>query len=138
MDIVLENVPYGGYVATFDDKIYHTNHKTHSVACYDLKGETQWIFENVCVLKEPRGISVDNNGNVFVVGNESNYVVVLSADGKQHKEILQASENQLYPFTLDCNRNTNELLVANATGKAMLFTVDYLLIYLITMEIYNI
>ncbi|CAC5388365.1 unnamed protein product [Mytilus coruscus] len=122
---VLENVPYGGYVATFGDKIYHTNHKTHSIKCSDKNGEKRWAFENECVLKEPRGISVDNDGNVFVVGNESNNVVVLSADGKQHKEILKASENLLYPYILDYNRSTNELLVANASGKAMLFTVDY-------------
>ncbi|CAG2232509.1 unnamed protein product [Mytilus edulis] len=91
----------------------------------DSTGEKHWAFENECVLKEPRGISVDNDGNVFVVGNESNNVVVLSADGKQHKELLKASENLLYPYTLDYNRSTNELLVANASGKAMLFTVDY-------------
>ncbi|CAC5416445.1 unnamed protein product [Mytilus coruscus] len=120
--IVLENESYGGYVAIFGDKIYHTNHQTHYVTCYDLKGETQWTFKNVCVLEEPRGISVDNDGNVFVVGNKSKNVVVLSADGKQHKEILKASDDLLFPYTLDCNRSTNELLVANDAGKAMLFT----------------
>ncbi|CAC5388354.1 unnamed protein product [Mytilus coruscus] len=93
-----------GYVTTFAENIYHTNNQTHCVTCYSLlDGKVQWTFDNICVLKEPRCISVDNNGNVFVVGKASNNVVVLSADGKQHKEILKASDDLLSPYTLDCN-----------------------------------
>lgn len=125
IDIVLENVQYGGYVVAFAENIYHKNNQTDFVAYYNFsKRREQWTFKNICFLKEPCGISVDNDGNVSVEGNVSENVVVVSADGKQHKKILKVSENLVYPYTLDHNRSTNELSVANGTGKAMLFTVD--------------
>ncbi|CAC5395521.1 unnamed protein product [Mytilus coruscus] len=45
-----ENTTYC-YVARFGNKIYHTNHITNSVTCYDLKGDKQWTFNNDTILK---------------------------------------------------------------------------------------
>ncbi|CAC5380234.1 unnamed protein product [Mytilus coruscus] len=79
----------------------------------DLQGIEQWTFQNESILKEPRGISVDNDGNVYVVGVESFNVVVISADGKQYKELFIVSDDLLDPYTLDYNKSTNQLLVAD-------------------------
>jgi DNA-binding beta-propeller fold protein YncE len=59
---------YVAYVATSGDKLYYTN--TNTVICCDLRGTTQWEFKDKRVLQGPYGISVDNDGNVYVVGCE--------------------------------------------------------------------
>jgi WD40 repeat protein len=69
------------YVATSEDKLYYTNTKNHTVTCCDLHGTTQWEFKGERRLQGPRGISLDNDGNVYVVGYESNNVVAISPDG---------------------------------------------------------
>ena len=56
------------YVATSGEQLYCTNHQTHAVTCCDLHGTTYWKFKDEYVLRCPRGISVDNDGNVYVVG----------------------------------------------------------------------
>jgi DNA polymerase III psi subunit len=53
------------------------------VTCCDLLGITQWEFKDERVLQGPRGISIDNDGNVYVVGYSTNNVVVISPDGQQ-------------------------------------------------------
>ncbi|XP_063400251.1 uncharacterized protein LOC134684871 [Mytilus trossulus] len=121
IDIVRDKIPTICYVALFDENIYHTNYKSNSVTCYDLQGTIQWTFKNEKVLRCPRGISVDNDGNVYVVGRSTNNVVVISADGQQYKEVATASDGLSNPISLDYNRNTNQLLVSNFSDKAFTF-----------------
>jgi hypothetical protein len=54
-------------MAISGDKLYYTNCFTDTVTCCDLHGITQWKFKDEHVLKSRRGISVDNDGNVYVV-----------------------------------------------------------------------
>ncbi|XP_052065859.1 uncharacterized protein LOC127705570 [Mytilus californianus] len=86
-------------------------------------GTVQLPFEKKSALKRPFGISVDNEGKVYVVGRLSTNVVVISADGQYHKEILTASDGPSHPLSLYYNRGTNQLLVANNNQRAMLFSL---------------
>ncbi|CAC5392937.1 unnamed protein product [Mytilus coruscus] len=101
INIVRQKYPMYCYIAHYDDTIYHTNYQTNSVTCYDEHGKLQWTFKNENVLTTAHGISVDNDGNVYVVGQTSTNVVVLSADGQQHKEILTASDGLTDPCSID-------------------------------------
>ncbi|CAG2195120.1 TIF1B [Mytilus edulis] len=65
--IVQDKMPGCCYIATFRNQIYHTNSVTHAVTCYDQQGKPQWTFKNESLLKDPRGIDVDMDGNVYVV-----------------------------------------------------------------------
>ncbi|XP_063400260.1 uncharacterized protein LOC134684880 [Mytilus trossulus] len=121
-EIVSVKLPLSCYVAHFGDKIYHTNKKSDSVICYGLQGAAHWTFKNK-ILRTPCGISVDNDGNVYVVGYSSNNVVVISADGQHHKEILTAKDGLSSSFSLNYDKNTNQLLVANNQNTAMIFTL---------------
>ena len=67
-DIISSDVSNVTYVATSGDKLYYTNTNTYTVTCCDLRGTTQWEFKDERGLQGPRGISVDNDGNVYVVG----------------------------------------------------------------------
>ena len=75
-DIISNSMSGIEYVATTGDKLYYTN--TNTVTCCDLLGTTQWEFKDTRVLQGPRGISIDNDGNVYVVGGDSDNVVVIS------------------------------------------------------------
>jgi len=47
-----------------------------------------WEFKDESLLKDPRGVTVDNYGNVYVTSYSSNSVVVLEPDGSQADTFL--------------------------------------------------
>jgi sugar lactone lactonase YvrE len=53
-----------------------------------LTGQHIWTFKDENVIREPIGIALDKNRNVYVAGYETNNVVVLSPEGKNCREIL--------------------------------------------------
>ena len=111
------------YIATSGNKLYYTRYYTHIVTCCDLHGTTHWEFKDERVLKYPWGISVDNDGNVYVVGSNSNNVVVISPDGQCHKQLLSSKDGLSFPCVLDYDKYTNRLLVVNKSESAFLFDV---------------
>ena len=111
------------YVATSSDKLYYTNYSTHAVTCCDLHGKTQWEFKDNHVLQCPRGISVDNDGNVYVVGYVSDNAMVISPDGQRHRQLLSSKDGLSNPIVLDYDKSTNRLLVVNESRTAFLFDV---------------
>jgi DNA-binding beta-propeller fold protein YncE len=50
-----------------------------------LDGEIQWEFNDTNVLASPYGITTDNNNNIYVVGERSKNVVVISPDEQSYK-----------------------------------------------------
>ena len=125
-NIINSDMSLFDYVATCRDKLYYTSFNTHTVTCCDLHGKTQWEFNEQRVLQYPSGISVDNEGNVYVVGNGSNNVVVISADGQRHRQLLSNKDGLVNPTVLDYDRSTNRLLVVNERDTAFLFGVTRL------------
>ena len=112
------------YVATFGNKLYYTNYFTDTVTCCDLQGTTQWEFKDERVLKGPFGISVDNDGNVYVAGLGSINVMIISPDGHRHRQLLSSKDGLVQPKVLDYERSTNRLLVVNQSDTAFLFDVS--------------
>jgi DNA-binding beta-propeller fold protein YncE len=122
-EIITSNMPYIYCVATSGDKLYYTNFSTHTVTCCDLHGTAQWEFKDASVLQGPRGISVDNDGNVYVVGCSSNNIVVISPDGQRHRQVLSSGDGLVNPRVLDYDKATNKVLVVNESESAFLFDV---------------
>jgi DNA-binding beta-propeller fold protein YncE len=91
-DIISSDISRVNYVATSSDKLYYTNYSTHTVTCCDLHGTTQWEFKDERVLQDPYGISIDNDGNVYVVGCSTNNVMVISPDGQHHRQLLASKD----------------------------------------------
>jgi DNA-binding beta-propeller fold protein YncE len=94
------------------------------VTCCDLHGTTQWEFKDTRVLKGPVGISVDNDGNVYVVCYSSNNGVVISSHGQRHRQLLFAHTGLEKPRVLDYDKSTNRLLVVNQSSTAFLLQED--------------
>jgi DNA-binding beta-propeller fold protein YncE len=123
-DIISSDMSNVSYVATSGDKLYYTNTTTHTVTCCDLHGTTQWKFKDQRVLQFPYGISVDNDGNVYVAGYFSNNVMVISPDGQRHRELLSSKDGLVNPCVLDYDKSTNRLLVVDdKITPAFLFDV---------------
>ena len=122
-DIISSDMSNVCYVATFGDKLYYTNTNTNTVTCCDFRGTTQWQFKDERVLQGPRGISVDNDGNVYVVGCHSSKVMVISPDGQRHRQLLSPMDGLSAPYALDYDKSTNMLLVVNQRSTAFLFDV---------------
>ena len=125
-DVINSDMSGFDYVATYRDKLYYTTFYKHTVTCCDLHGTTQWQFKDERVLRRPYGISVDKDGNVYVVGHDSNNMVVISSDGQRHRQLLSNKDGLVNPTGLDYDRSTNNLLVVNDSDTAFLFDVTRL------------
>jgi outer membrane protein assembly factor BamB len=89
-----------------DDTIKCTDWRTNTFYCYTLTGQQIWTFKDENVLRVPRGIALDKNKTVYVVGRETQNVVVLSPDGKNCRQILAKSDglNESIPEFYWCLR----------------------------------
>jgi hypothetical protein len=58
-----------------------------------------WEFKDESLLKDTRGVTVDNYDNVYVTSYRSNSVVVLEPDGSQGRQILN-SDDYMYALAI--------------------------------------
>ncbi|XP_071141804.1 uncharacterized protein [Mytilus edulis] len=122
--LVQFKMPPYSYVAVHGDNIYYTNRDNHSVTCYDIHGNLKWEFKDTQNLRYPQGISVDSNGNVYVVSTDTHSVVIISPDGKRCRTILSSRDGLNIPRAMHFEPTSNKLLVANQTKFAFLFDVS--------------
>ncbi|CAG2232717.1 unnamed protein product [Mytilus edulis] len=125
-DITTENMDTEINITISGHKLYYSSYKYHTVVCCDMQGAKQWTFKNEIVLKNPLGISTDNAGNVYVVGFQSNNVVVISPDGQTHRELLTERDGLDSPWSINFRKETNQLLVE--ISMRMRFCITYLVI----------
>ena len=65
------NMPSYSYITICREKIYQTNRNTNTVTCYTINGDKLWEYKVESVLNDPMGVTVDNNGNVYVTSCNS-------------------------------------------------------------------
>ncbi|XP_052089864.1 uncharacterized protein LOC127726526 [Mytilus californianus] len=111
------------YVTVFGDKLFYTNCDNNSVTCCDYHGNILWTFCDTSVLRSPLGISVDNDGNVFVVGYATKNVIVISPDGQRCREVVSSKDGLIRPAVLHYDQSNDKLLVVNSWTYALLFEV---------------
>ncbi|CAC5389889.1 unnamed protein product [Mytilus coruscus] len=113
------------YLATHADKIFYTHASDNRVSCCLYSGEPVWVFKNERVLKNPRGITVDNKGNVFVVGMDSGNILVISSDGKQYHQIQTKQYGLTKPSAIFYDKIKKRMLVTNKNNFAHLYDISY-------------
>ena len=118
------------FVTTFGDKIFQTNKINHSVTCYTKHGEKLWEFKDESILRQPVGIAIDNNCNIYVISYYHNKVIVLSPDGKQWRQLLDQNDGMRCPYGIYIDRTTNNILItnykapANVLGPALMYHIS--------------
>jgi len=110
-------------ISLCDDTIKCTDFVNNTIYCYTLAGKQMWAFKDENVLRDPKGIALDKNKNVYVAGRETNNVVVLSHDGKNCRQILTKSDGLNKPCSLRINIDRHEILVCSEKGPAFLFSL---------------
>lgn len=114
---------WGSCVSVFNDKIYYTDCFVNSMVCCDRNGSSFWTFKDTLVLKCPSGITIDNDVNVFVIGETTSNVVLISNDGKHHKQILSKEDGLHEPSAIFFVKQTRKILVANTKETAFLYSI---------------
>lgn len=95
-----------------------------TINCYYLDGKHMWRFEDK-KYENFHSVTLDEKGNVFVTERTSDTIVAVSADGKNSKEILSASDKLLSPSGIHYDRDENMLLVCNFWEQTVfLFNVN--------------
>ena len=99
------------YITCDGNKLVYTSN-TETVTCCDMNGKEIWSFVNTSFLRSPRGVVVDNKGFVFVSGEQSGNIVVISPDGNAAKAVCWISS----PRAMCYDESANGIIVCN-TGK---------------------
>ena len=114
-------LPQYSYIATNGDKIYQPNYITNTVTCYTMKWETLWEYKDVSVLNNPRGVTVDNNSNVYVTSFTSHNVVVIEPDGRKGRQLVSTDDGLEFPYAIYFDKAKNSVLVTTWSGPAFLY-----------------
>ena len=75
------------------------------------------------MLNDPRSVTVDNDGNVYVTSYNSSSVVVLEPDGRHGRQILISDDGLKEPRGIYFNKSKNCLLVTNYHGPSFMYRV---------------
>lgn len=114
------------YIAAFGDTLYSRKRDTDIIVCHNRNGDILWTFTNKVVLKGPRGIAVDEYGNVFVAGVDSKTITAIASDGSKHKTLLTQKDLVGSPWSICHNSKFKLLLVVNEKdGQAYLYIVNH-------------
>ena len=117
-------LPDQSFLTTFGDKIFQTNLVNNSVTCYTINGGKLWEFRDTSVLREPTGVAVDNNCNIYVTSYYYNKVIVLSPDGKQWRQLLDQNDGLSGPYGISIDKTTNNILITSYYGSALMFHIS--------------
>ena len=119
-----ERFPDDAYVITSGDNICHTNNTTNTVSCHKINRDKLWEFQDVAIIRDPRGVAVDRDLNVYVASEGNNGVVVISPDGKRCRTVLRKLDGIDNPFAICFDKVKNNLVVCNYNGTAFLYHVE--------------
>ncbi|CAG2256675.1 unnamed protein product [Mytilus edulis] len=97
------------------DRLVCIDYITLSIYCCSLDGKLMWKFEIDETQDLIRGVTTDNEGNVYVTDKKTHTVIVVSDDGKHHRELLTKSDGLDTPRGIYYDKRENVLLVCNKT-----------------------
>jgi hypothetical protein len=113
------NMGQFSYISCDGNKLFYTS-DTETVSCCDMNGKPIWSFKDTSLLRSPRGVVVDSQGFVFVAGEQSGNVVVISPGGNSSKEVYQISS----PRTMCYDKINNKIIVCNTGKKVFWFEIE--------------
>ena len=113
--------------------VWYIHHRDNNIYCTDLSkvycikkdGSNVFTFSSPD-LKGPDGIDTDRQGNVYVVGKDSNNILRLSPDGQNSDIIMTGEDGISQPITLCFSRDFKKLFVSNERGnRVVVYNCEY-------------
>jgi sugar lactone lactonase YvrE len=111
-------IPY--YIVVANDTIYITKWKENKIVRLDTNGNQFYEMFNKD-LKTPVGITSDSDGNLYVVGVNSNNVFLFSKDGQTCKELILTSDKISNPRSVNYNDMLGLLMITTLTGEVFIY-----------------
>ncbi|CAC5419161.1 unnamed protein product [Mytilus coruscus] len=110
-------------IATAKDRIYYTNEQEKTVHCLSLTGHDIWVYQNNSIIW-PRGVSVADNKDLFVVCSKSNNLSIINHILQDSKILLQETGDWIKPRAVYYSNDRKELLVCSEDdGTAAVYKV---------------
>ena len=97
-------------LAGSNPRVYLTQWSNCTVTCLQLDGKMVYLFQDINELAGPNGIYVDSVGNSLVCGSDSDNLIVFTADGEKHEELL-TDEDIKKPQCINYRPEDNTLIV---------------------------
>lgn len=110
------------------DRLFLVYYSRKELQCWNLSNKSKiWKFKNE-KMRNPTDVTIDSNRNVYVTGQDSKNVLIVSPDGKIHKELLTESQTKehglLFPISIHYDKLNNRLIAFNAfIGFACLYEI---------------
>ena len=115
----LFKTPYHLTQSATTEKIYISDGGTDTVTCLMSDGSTvyQYIDED---LRWPRGVCVDDDENIIVIGRGSTNVHIVTASGRNHGCLLTSADGIYKPISV-AYRHKDDTLIIGCSGVNNLF-----------------
>jgi sugar lactone lactonase YvrE len=111
------------YIHHRDNNIYYTDY--YNVYCIKKDRSNVFTFSSPD-LKGAYGIDTDRQGNLYVVGRNSNNILRVSPDGQNSDIIMKKNDGISQPFTLCFSKDFKKLFVSNELGKrVVVYNCEY-------------
>jgi hypothetical protein len=111
---------YTYYSVVANDTIYIPKWTENKIVCLDADGNQLFEMFNED-LKTPLGITSDSDGNLYVVGFNSNNLFLFSKDGQTCKELIPASDKMSHPRAVNYNDVLGLLMITTETGEVFIY-----------------
>ena len=110
----------GLWLTCSNSRVYLTDFDNSTVTCFQLDGKLLYQYQDLKQLREADDIYVDSAGNSLVCGASSNNVVVITADGRKHREILTPKDITI-PKCIDYRPADKLLIVGSYSSKLFVY-----------------
>ncbi|XP_063426830.1 uncharacterized protein LOC134710405 [Mytilus trossulus] len=105
-------------IALFEGNMYSTNEKEDKVFVKTSEGEYLWSYQHPQI-EHPQGITLDNNGFIYIACNRSNSIEVVSPVGKTSRTILSESDGIKCPVGINIDRESGLMIVSTMISDDM-------------------
>ncbi|XP_063447459.1 uncharacterized protein LOC134727001 [Mytilus trossulus] len=120
-----EALPWGTYITTVDDKICFVNHEIDIIKLLDSSSNVCRTFNYKHFLRNPRGVTSDNLGVIYLIGHTTNNVVSISTiDNMECKQVLSMEDGLLNPTAIDFDWRRNSLMVVSWDGSVLVYNCN--------------
>ncbi|CAG2247173.1 unnamed protein product [Mytilus edulis] len=124
-EFYIEALPWGTYITTVDDNICFVNHEIDIIKLLDSSSKVCWTFNYKHFLRDPRGVTSDNHGIIYLIGHTTNNVVSISTiDSMEFKQVLSMEDGLPIPTAVDFDARINSIMVVSWEGSVLVYNCN--------------